>query len=638
MPIQIPFPIPSKGFALNSKLRVNLDFLVDQFNQFNSGTATWDTVAIGEGNNLTGTLTFYNSSNTNYLTFQPGATGSSITYTLPATAPAVNNALLKVSSAGVMSWTDHSYAVTGASNGVLAITGGTTVDSLSNSLGGTGVLVSSTAGTPRYVTATPVSNQTSINIGATDFTIGTVQDIGTSSTPTFGRVIIGSGNAATPGVQFGSGTGIYGSSTAIDFTVAGTLRGEIDNAGFLAMTTEVRAPNVRGTTSLQVGGASLGNVTITTPSGGATYTLTLPPDDGTADYVLRTDGSGTTTWVSVGSTGGATKALDNLASVAINTTLVSDTDNTDDLGTTSIGWRSLYLATSIKSGSTTLATTTELGYLTGVTSAIQTQFSGKASTALSNLASVAINTTLVSDTNNTDDLGSSSIRWKDLYLSATLNNSATSNQIVLGTTRTVTLTAPTPATASRTITFPDLSGDYDVVGNIGTQSIAGAKTFSSAITCTAAASTAFFAQASNSGGLVGIFVDNTSNTADSRARLTARVAGTSAGDPFALFQIISGASWAIGPDNSDGDAFKVTQDTALGTSGDFITVTTAGSVVLNSGAISGSATDGFLYVASCNGVPSGTPTSFTGRIPIVYDSANNKLYAYNGTWKSVALT
>lgn len=39
-----------------------------------------------------------------------------------------------------------------------------------------------------------------------------------------------------------------------------------------------------------------------------------------------------------------------------------------------------------------------------------------ANTALSNLASVAINTTLVSDTDSTDDLGTSSIFWKDLYV------------------------------------------------------------------------------------------------------------------------------------------------------------------------------------------------------------------------------
>ena len=46
-----------------------------------------------------------------------------------------------------------------------------------------------------------------------------------------------------------------------------------------------------------------------------------------------------------------------------------------------------------------------------------TIFNNKASAALSNLSSVAINTTLASDTDNTDDLGTSSIRWRNLYLS-----------------------------------------------------------------------------------------------------------------------------------------------------------------------------------------------------------------------------
>jgi hypothetical protein len=58
----------------------------------------------------------------------------------------------------------------------------------------------------------------------------------------------------------------------------------------------------------------------------------------------------------------------------------------------------------------------------------------------------------------------------------------TGSQIVLGTTRTVELNAPTPAVASRIVTIPDLNGDYNVVGTIGTQSIGGAKTFSTQVT------------------------------------------------------------------------------------------------------------------------------------------------------------
>lgn len=48
----------------------------------------------------------------------------------------------------------------------------------------------------------------------------------------------------------------------------------------------------------------------------------------------------------------ANKALSNLASVAINTSLVSDTDNTDDLGSSTKAWKDVYAA-SIKRGSST---------------------------------------------------------------------------------------------------------------------------------------------------------------------------------------------------------------------------------------------------------------------------------------------
>jgi hypothetical protein len=48
----------------------------------------------------------------------------------------------------------------------------------------------------------------------------------------------------------------------------------------------------------------------------------------------------------------ANVALSNLSSVAVNTTLVSDTDNTDDLGTSSIFWRTGYFKTSIELGAT----------------------------------------------------------------------------------------------------------------------------------------------------------------------------------------------------------------------------------------------------------------------------------------------
>jgi hypothetical protein len=59
--------------------------------------------------------------------------------------------------------------------------------------------------------------------------------------------------------------------------------------------------------------------------------------------------------------------------------------------------------------------------------------------------------------------------------------SPTSNQLVLGAIRTVTITAPTPATSSRTHTIPDVSGDASFVMTEAAQTLNGIKTFSSGI-------------------------------------------------------------------------------------------------------------------------------------------------------------
>jgi len=60
----------------------------------------------------------------------------------------------------------------------------------------------------------------------------------------------------------------------------------------------------------------------------------------------------------------------------------------------------------------------------------------------------------------------------------------------------------------------------------------------------------------------------------------------------------------------------------------------AENIITGSAAIATNATNGFLYVPSCAGTPTGTPTTYTGRVPIVVDTTNNKLYFYSGgTWR-----
>lgn len=62
----------------------------------------------------------------------------------------------------------------------------------------------------------------------------------------------------------------------------------------------------------------------------------------------------------------------------------------------------------------------------------------------------------------------------------------------------------------------------------------------------------------------------------------------------------------------------------------------AGGVEVASGATG--MTAGFTHVPSAAGAPTGAPTNPTGNVPLYYDTTNNRLYSYNGSWRSVVLS
>lgn len=97
--------------------------------------------------------------------------------------------------------------------------------------------------------------------------------------------------------------------------------------------------------------------------------------------------------------------------------------------------------------------------------------------------------------------------------------------------------------------------------------------------------------------------------------------GTAAGG-----SILLGTSPASGASGSSANA-HVTR----------LTIDQKGNIVPGTGALATNATDGFLYVPTCAGAPSGTPTAFTGRVALVFDTTNNKLYVYDGGWIGVTL-
>ena len=202
--------------------------------------------------------------------------------------------------------------------------------------------------------------------------------------------------------------------------------------------------------------------------------------------------------------------LSNIASTAIPVSLISDTAGTDDLGSEAIFWQTGYfkstlsfegatdddyqtvfsitdpttadrtitvpnsdqtigVATSAGAGAIDAITEIDAGLKTGSDTKLVTGTAGTntyaavwnadgdlvdgpgvpAVVALSNLASVAINTNLVSDTANTDDLGTAAIFWRKLYLASDIQFEGSTDD---AHNTTVTVTDPTGA---RTITIPD---------------------------------------------------------------------------------------------------------------------------------------------------------------------------------------
>lgn len=160
---------------------------------------------------------------------------------------------------------------------------------------------------------------------------------------------------------------------------------------------------IKTSLSIEDPGAGTNAVVIQSPTLGASYTLTLPVDDGSSGQVLSTNGSGVLSWIP----SSAASPLTTKGDIYTYSTV----DDRLPVGT---------------NGQVLSADSAEATGLKWITAA-----GVGANTALSNLASVAINTSLISDTDVTDDLGSASIKWNNVFAS-TLSSNASSLSLVGG--------------------------------------------------------------------------------------------------------------------------------------------------------------------------------------------------------------
>jgi|SRR3989339_2193701 len=250
-------------------------------------------------------------------------------------------------------------------------------------------------------------------------------------------------------VPFGSSATTIGTNISTDGTLIVNGNTTIGNA--LTDTITITAV-LQGASPLVFEGATVNDfeTTIVSTDATADRTITLPDASGTVALAANV----------------ATLALDNLASVAINTSLISDTAATDNLGSAALYWNDLFLDNRISFEGTdgdgfvtyllatdaTAERTITLQDGTG-TLAFMTDIPAVGATlALDNLASVAINTSLISDTAATDNLGSAALYWNDLFLDNRISFEGTDGDGF------VTYLLATDATAERTITLPDTDG------------------------------------------------------------------------------------------------------------------------------------------------------------------------------------
>ena len=236
-------------------------------------------------------------------------------------------------------------------------------------------------------------------------------------------VILTQGSGANVTVQNGKNAIIYcdgaGSGAVVYDALADLQVGTLEVTGVAAIDGALTAAAITATTLTTSGIASIDDATDTT--------------SGTTGSIHTDGGLGVAKNLFVATNATVSGVTTHGGNV------VSDTDSTDDLGTTSVRWANLFVDA---------ITATDQITATGFTGTLD-GILGSGTPAAATVTQLTSGGVIVSDTDSTDDLGTTGVRWRALYVDAI---TATDQITATGFTGTLDgiLGSGTPAAATVT--------------------------------------------------------------------------------------------------------------------------------------------------------------------------------------------
>lgn len=312
--LSLPLAIPAHGYAKNSSLRVNFDFIVSELNSIVGGSSAFDSITIGTASTTTGTIVMYNSASVYSTTIQAGAAGANQTFTLPTTTGTSNYALV-TNGSGVLSWsyvfrasgtglTDNGTGTVSLTTPVATTNGGTGQSSYGD---GDLLIGNGSSGSLSKAGLTGTSNQIIVTNGHGSITLSTPQNINTNSTPTFAsltltattnQLVLGTTRTVTiSATQPATSSRVY---TIPDQGAAANIVADQANYTISGTWTFNNDTTLAAGKKIIFTGSSSGTVAIKGGSSITSYTITLPTTAGANNNVLVTDGTGVTSWIGAG--------------------------------------------------------------------------------------------------------------------------------------------------------------------------------------------------------------------------------------------------------------------------------------------------------------------------------------------------